>query len=223
MEILVSDKKYVDYIFLLAGKTFSSSFLIAWTETVIYLNKNKFTYKFAMAYSPIITVTRNTLIGNFPNKFGDNTFSIIPFSGEYTCKKVIFLDDDVYWKPEDLEILLNSDKEIISGIYLTADQKTVALIGEDGNRLTLNDFTDKTEPFEVFATGLGFFACTPTVLESMKFPWFDTPTQITEDNVGIVVSEDVYFCNKAKANGYKIYVDPNLKIGHEKKQILTFI
>ena len=219
----MSDKKYVDYIFLLAGKTFSSSFLTAWTETVNYLNKNNFTYKLAIVYSPIITVTRNTLIGNFPSKFGDNTFSVIPFNGEYTCKKVIFLDDDVYWKVEDLEILLKSDKEIISGIYLTVDQKTVALIGEDGNRLTLDQLKDKTEPFEVLAVGLGFFACTLNVLESIEFPWFDTPTQITEDNVGIVGSEDVYFCNKARDKGYKIYADPKLKIGHEKTQILTFI
>jgi GT2 family glycosyltransferase len=32
--------------------------------------------------------------------------------------------------------------------------------------------------------------------------------------------EDVSFCLRAQERGYKIFVDTNVRLGHEKKQIL---
>jgi hypothetical protein len=57
------------------------------------------------------------------------------------------------------------------------------------------------------------------VFESMKYPWFRPITQKISDGVEDFSSEDVSFCQTVINNGYKIYVDPTVIVGHEKKII----
>jgi hypothetical protein len=66
---------------------------------------------------------------------------------------------------------------------------------------------------------VGFGACLVKgeVFDKMKSPWFKQDTQkITIDGKpGIKeVGEDVYFCNKAREAGYKVWVDTNTHVGH---------
>ena len=51
------------------------------------------------------------------------------------------------------------------------------------------------------------------VFKKMSEPWFETPWRT--DARGYI-GEDVFFCNKAKSIGYKIYIDHNVskEIGH---------
>ena len=62
-----------------------------------------------------------------------------------------------------------------------------------------------TELIKVDGVGTGAMLIKTKVLKEMKKPWF-----FYEDNR----SEDIMFCEEARRQGFKIFVDTTLKIGH---------
>jgi GT2 family glycosyltransferase len=81
----------------------------------------------------------------------------------------------------------------------------------------------KTEPFEIAGAGFGFLCVKSGVFENMKRPWFgpvgveniDEKTgEKTEDF--ILVGEDLSWCTKAIRAGFKIWVDPLVRVTHQK-------
>lgn len=202
--------KTVDYVFAISGREFSSDFLSSWTNTVQMLERSNVSFEWSIYYSPVIVRTRNTLFeSGFSNKTESNTI----FGGQLKCKKVVLLDDDMAWTLEHIVALLESPHDIVTGIYATEDGLTTALMNPE--RVSLEDVSKKTRPFEVESAGLGFMAINFEILEKMNFPWFDTP--LTERGF---MGEDTYFCKKARELGYKTVADPRIKVGHVKQRIL---
>lgn len=201
----------IDYIFLIAGKEFSSNFLISWTDTVKMLNRSNVTFDYAIFYSPVIVRTRNTM---FEMGFSDGSVKEKIFGGQTKCKKIIMLDDDIVWSVENMIDLIDSPHDIVSGIYSTEDMETTALMNPD--RIKIIDINKKTKPFEVEGAGLGFMAIKFEVLQSLEYPWFNM--ELTEKGL---LGEDTYFCNLLRNKGYKIIADPNIKVGHIKTKILS--
>ena len=70
---------------------------------------------------------------------------------------------------------------------------------------------------QVEYTGFGWMLVKKGVFESLKYPWF-TPIFERKIAKGVVdfCSEDVSFCKKVLKQGYKIYVDTTIVVGHEK-------
>lgn len=59
---------------------------------------------------------------------------------------------------------------------------------------------------EVESVGMGCALVQRRVLEGMPFPWFEHP----EPGVG----EDIVFCHKTRAHGFRVWLDPMLDVGH---------
>jgi len=53
----------------------------------------------------------------------------------------------------------------------------------------------------------------------MEYPWFQ-PRWISKDNFHDFCAEDVGFCWAAQELGHEIWIDPSIKVGHEKTVIL---
>ena len=70
---------------------------------------------------------------------------------------------------------------------------------------------------EVEYTGFGWMLVKKGVFERLKYPWF---SPIFEKDIAPNVidfcSEDVSFCQKVLQKGFKIYIDPDIIVGHEK-------
>ena len=62
---------------------------------------------------------------------------------------------------------------------------------------------------EVDWVGTAFTLINMKVFKKMPRPWFEY-----DFNPKHIVGEDVLFCIKAKKLGYKVYVDPEVNIGH---------
>lgn len=75
---------------------------------------------------------------------------------------------------------------------------------------TISDYEDGSL-VEVDATGTGCILYEMSVFKKMTYPWFRF--QKNPEN-GMVIGEDVGFCQDLKAAGYKIYVDTSVKVGH---------
>lgn len=63
------------------------------------------------------------------------------------------------------------------------------------------------EPWEVDAAGSAGMLIRKHVLEAMGFPWFESTN-------GVYLNEDVIFCVKAREQGFRIFANPNVTMGH---------
>ena len=75
---------------------------------------------------------------------------------------------------------------------------------------------------EIFASGFGFIAMKFGLFEKMTRPWFESlfERMVSEDGdkeIFIPYGEDFAWCKKAQQAGFKIYLDPTIKLSHYKK------
>lgn len=134
---------------------------------------------------------------------------------------IMWFDSDMVFRPDTLERMMqvmdeNPDIEILSGLYFRRGEPfTPVLFGklevdEHGN-LDWDDVAEiPDELFEVAGCGFGCVLmktdCLYTIAaEENNGMWF-TPMA----NAG----EDCAFCIRARRNGYKIYCDPRVDLGH---------
>lgn len=93
----------------------------------------------------------------------------------------------------------------------------------DSLMLRIKEIDDKTngydpiddwkegELLECDATGGGCVMYGTEVFRKIPYPWFEFKKQ---EGTGRIIGEDIYWCQKLKAAGYKIFVDTSLECGH---------
>ena len=107
------------------------------------------------------------------------------------------------------EKLLKHDLDIVSGIYKKSDE-LFACCKLDGKTLCVDDEIINGVS-EVMANGMGFM-----LVKSKVFDFIHKPFENLNDDQW----EDFGFANKAREAGFKVHIDGNVIIGHEKKKIL---
>jgi hypothetical protein len=211
-------------VFCLTGTSFSGRFFDCFLELVVYCVRQKIRFVFTRGESPVVYYARNMCLGGDVLR-GENQK---PFDGKIDYTHLMWIDNDIIFKPAQFQKLLDYDKNIISGIYLMSDQMHFATVKEwDEEKfkkqgcfdfLTHNDIKDKGL-LDVAYTGMGFMLIKKGVFESLSYPWF-RPLFYDFNGIKDFCSEDVSFCRLIKEKGYQIFVDPQLHVGHEKKIIL---
>lgn len=225
------NKGYSDYIFLLPGKQFSGDFLNSLIGTINYLNNNNHSYYIITGYSPIITSVRNGLFSNFSldsmngKEPALNSLPVKIFNDQVFCKRLIMIDSDIIWNINDIKKLIYAKEDILCGTYLLGDGINSSVKRyTDKPFYTAKELKNEKEIFEADSSGLGFVSINFNAIKDIEYPWF-----VVEENVVEVdgkkyqktVGEDVYFFNKLKNAGYKIHVDPSIKLKHEKNKYIT--
>ena len=128
---------------------------------------------------------------------------------------LFFVDDDMVFPLETLDILVEQDKDVIGPAYKSrkADAKRTAAILEGGFIDLDTVEEDKYQKtFECKAKGTGVLLIKVGVFEKMDRPWFDF---VYDKDLGVcTMGEDYFFCKKAREQGFKIWCDPTIKIGH---------
>lgn len=131
---------------------------------------------------------------------------------------LLFVDSDMIpEKPtnpnEAIKILLSLNAPIVSGLY-RAKQKTgydYAMWDKNPSGshgyVALSGWTPNTNWLQVAVVGFGFVLLKREVFEKIQYPWFawDKPDGI---------SEDFFFCEKARASGYNINVFTDITLSH---------
>lgn len=120
------------------------------------------------------------------------------------------IDDDMIYAPDTLERLLAYDKDIVGAKYhVRSDIK-------DGNGDVigyLDEENDKnrTDLFECEALGGGCVLIKTEVFKKIPQPhfWY----KIHETGM-VTMSQDWFFCEKAREHGYKLYCDGSLYPAH---------
>ena len=134
------------------------------------------------------------------------------------CTDLVFLDSDVHWRPEDLIRLLRFDRDIVAGIYpLKHSEEAYPVLCLPGPRQSGEDGA-----VEVAGVPTGFMRICRPVLEAL-----DRGARHFKDKSGAVMpllfervldeerrGGDIQFCYLARAAGFRVYVDPEMRLNH---------
>jgi len=222
-------------IFCLPGDQYSNNFLICWSELLLTCLQKGHQILLSQNYSSVVHFARSLCLG------GDLLRGINqkPFNEKIDYDYIMWVDSDMVFSHEDFLKLLESPHDITSGLYRMADRKNFATVKNmDDNLLLENGHyeflsvdellkykEDETNDryLSVGYTGMGWMLIKKGVIESLEYPWFyRNATSLTKNNIDVkeMMSEDVAFCKNLLDKGYKVHVDTNVIVGHEKKVIL---
>lgn len=215
------NKPHFDVLIATPGENMVSAYVQALVDTTRVLNEKGISYQLLTKSGSFVPSTRElTATDTFSHNWETREIA----SGKYTYNKIIWIDSDIEWTPEDFLKLYYSDLDIISGLYQTNPNGTVAVNLTDplGRPTLVNKvhFLLWDVPVEVGGVGFGFVAMKSGVFEKMNRPWFKI-REVQWDNLGFKVNmgEDYSWCEGAKEAGFKIWVDPLVKLKHHKEII----
>src|SRR3990167_10149358 len=123
---------------------------------------------------------------------------------------LLFVDSDMVFEPDALNILLEKDKDIIGANYnmrkfpLTS---TIKIHDEKGVKI----YEPKSDMFECYAVSTGFMLIKMDVFKKIPTPWF---AYEFDEKGDMKTGSDIWFCKQARKAGYKIYCDPTIQVGH---------
>lgn len=192
-------------------------------DTQEELTKRGITWAWSNEYSSHVADSREiTLSGTRVN---DPTESR-PFAGTVTYDKLMWIDSDISWTPEDVISLYESEKDITSGAYLLPTGEVMAYPKMFGEAYKFEEVKAMTDPIKVSATGFGFICIKQGIFESMTRPWFQSvPASVMyneKEYTFPIMGEDLSWCKRATSLGYEIWFDPNVKVVHHKTMKLTW-
>lgn len=125
------------------------------------------------------------------------------------------VDSDIVLPKDALKRLVESDHDIVCGIYRQRRDNQVLEVfkdsanGADNIHIDEIDFSIKHQ--EIAACGAGCLLIRSEVLRNMEYPHFDYSPSLDHEKT---LSEDVYFCLKARDLGYRIIMDASLICRH---------
>lgn len=217
------NKPHYNVLIATPGKQMHAEYVESLVKTTNWLNEQGLTYKFLTKQGSLIPSTRElTALDSYVPNWDTKEVG----SGKYTYDKIFWIDSDVEWEVEAFQALLESELDIVGGLYQTSPEGRVAVAMFDANQMptVINevDFImyEPEEPVEVFGVGFGFLAIKQGVFENCNRPWFlmeriKWPHIDFEVNVG----EDYSFCVNARRNGFKVHVLPKVKVRHHKETV----
>jgi hypothetical protein len=203
------------------GKSMEPAFVESLVKTCAWLSEQGKTYKFLTKSSSFIPSGRElTALDLYENNWETREVG----AGQYTYDKIFWIDSDIEWEVEQFQKILESDLDIVGGLYQTHPNGTVACSFFDPTgrpaMVRETDFFMQEEPVEVFGIGFGFVAMKQGVFEKSDRPWFRIEG-VKWDGLDFEcnVGEDYSFCVNARRNGFKTFVDPTVRVKHHKSII----
>ena len=126
----------------------------------------------------------------------------------------MFIDSDTLIPKDAISELLKMDVDIASGLYFGKGKPylPVARIKEDDRHFFLEDF-EFNDIMEVEGVGMGCCLIKTKVFEKMEFPYFKLEWR-TKEKINYQIAEDLYFCEKAKEQGFKTYLNTGILCEH---------
>jgi len=193
---------------------------------MFFLKKEKIPYTVSIEGGSNVSVVRQKCLG-LEDKDIVECNNIAPFYGKIDYSHIMWIDSDSIFTPEDFTKLLARNENIVSGLVKkTPFVYAAGKIDPTKNFFEKESLTDDdvqgTDLIETDGVGLAFMLVKRGVFEKIPAPWFATATvdEPSGPNKKIYVGEDIYFCIKAKEAGFKLWLDPTVKVGHLKMRAL---
>lgn len=150
-----------------------------------------------------------------------------PFNGiEYDY--MMWIDSDIAFDLASFTKLFTMDCDVASGWYQQPGGTTPVVEKMDDEYfeqngsyqfITADEMQQRKFAFRADYIGFGWVLIKQGVFERMQYPWF-APKRMRVGEYYDMCSEDVAWCLDAQQAGIEIYVDPQVRVGHEKTQII---
>lgn len=141
----------------------------------------------------------------------DNRESIVKMAQSLMSNYLLFVDYDMVFEKDTVEKLLSHDKDIISVNYNMKKLPLATVVKkEDPEGVKIDNKENGLE--ECCAVGMGLTLIKMRVFDKVPHPWFFIETN---KDGSIKYGEDMWFCRKAREAGFKIWIDPSIKVFHE--------
>lgn len=131
---------------------------------------------------------------------------------------LLFVDSDMVFTREDVKRMEKHLKtmDVVTGLCVMSFQGNPPSLFKKNKTSFAPIFEfDKEHLFEIDACGGAFLGISNKVLNTLTEPF----TPIDEPIYGQYFGEDISFCMRTKENGFKIWCDPTISIGHIKNDI----
>ena len=221
-------------VFCLPGRGVSYTYLKNFVQLCFDIVQSGMSIQISQDYSSMVNFARCKCLGANVLRGPDQ----IPWDGKLEYDYQIWIDSDIvfntaqFWQLLDLANNGEEEKEIVAGWYATEDGTTTSVahwLEEDDfrknggvmNHETVESISKRKKPFTVDYTGFGWVAIKHGVFEKLPYPWFAPKMQVFESGaVQDMCGEDVSFCLDAIEEGFEIWCDPRIRVGHEKTRII---
>jgi hypothetical protein len=217
-------KPHVNLIIATPGHSVMSTYARSLLATTQMLSSKGITWAWSSEYSSHVADAREmTLNGDNQNDPAEQR----PFKGNVTYDKILWIDSDIAFTPEDVLKLYESDYDVVSGAYLLANGEAVVYKELFGPGYTYDEVLKMEEPVEVFGAGFGFIMVKQGIFEKLTRPWFQSTmaTSVAADGTEFtfpIMGEDLSWCKRVGDLGFKIWFDPTVRVTHHKTMKLTW-
>lgn len=215
-------KDNITIVFCLPGRSYSGTFLKRFAETIAKCIQNGISPIISQQYNPVVYYVRNQCLGcnNLLGKYQK------PFNNTLKYDYQMWIDSDQVFSYEQIIALIKRDKDVIGGYYKCADNVHYPIVQNWDEKyfkkhgsfkfLTQASIDSKQgKLFKCVYNGFGFMLIKYGVIEKLTYPWFE-PIFYDIGTAHDFASEDVSICKKIKDAGFDIWVDPKIRVGHEK-------
>ena len=121
------------------------------------------------------------------------------------------VDSDMSFGTDTLKKLLAHDKDVVSGLYIQRKPgQHILELYRNGRNVPYNDIKG-LGLVEVDGCGFGCVLVKSEVIRAIGYPQFVYKSALDHANT---VSEDTYFCLKAKEKGFRVWADTSIQCGH---------
>ena len=223
-------------VFCLPGRGVSYTYLKNFVQLCFDIVQNGMSIQISQDYSSMVNFARCKCLGANVLRGPDQ----IPWDGKLEYDYQIWIDSDIVFNTAQFWQLLDladngeegGEKEIVAGWYATEDGQTTSVahwLEEDDfrknggvmNHETVESISKRKKPFTVDYTGFGWVCIKHGVFEKLPYPWFAPKMQVFESGaVQDMCGEDVSFCLDAIEEGFEIWCDPRIRVGHEKTRVI---
>lgn len=212
------------FVLCLPGNTYSGTFMTSLLELVFHIQRNGGRVQISQQYSSMVNFARCKVAGADVTRGKHQS----PFGG-MPYDYMLWIDSDIVFNTQKFDKLLSMDCEVASGWYSQPGGSTpvVETMDDDYFRehgtyrfITADEMEQRKFAFKADYIGFGWVLVKQGVFERMEYPWFAPKLQDLGNGLQDMCSEDVAWCLDAHKLEIDIYVDPQVRVGHEKIQII---
>lgn len=190
-----------DIVFLTPGTSMEAEYFKSMIKTIKVLESNSITWDLHTQFSSHVAVAREQTLND-----------LFVYTGT-DYKMLLWIDSDIVWKPEDVLKAYNSEHDVLTGVYAVNGNEELAAAVINSEWVDDWYLSSLTQPVKVHSAGMGFLAIKSGIIEKIERPVFSVDTKTT------ILGEDIILCNKLRAIGVDIFLDPAIRLGHVKKVI----
>ena len=211
-------------VICMPGNTYSGKFMINFLELFMHIKALGGIPIVSQQYSSMVNFARCKVAGADALK-GKNQ---APFNGQH-YDYMLWIDSDIIFSTQSFDKLVSMDCDVASGWYSQPGNTTpvVEKMDDDYFRsngsyqfITSDEMEKRKFSFKADYIGFGWVLVKQGIFERMEYPWFAPKLQDLGNGIQDMCSEDVAWCHDAHKLGIDIYVDPQVRVGHEKTQII---